>query len=454
MCGIVGASAKSGTTFSRQDMNMLFLMNEHRGKDSWGFYNNNPKIPFADRVQKKLGLVSEKMVPNNKYTETNLFFGHVRAKTRGDVNVDNAHPFVFDHIIGCHNGTVTNYDLLRREWDLGDDKEINMDSKVFFKYLSKFEDYTIMKELNGAANLVWVDEREPDVLFVFKHKERTLFRGVKGKGDNRVMYISSTREGLLAIECSNIVTFKDSHVYKIKDGLVQGKPQRIKPDPRMQLSEKRRKELYPPKPPAKVNVKEDFKNDSKSHGDAIDAKVTVLPTPDVKGGGELLMEDSTVWLTKKYEDGTTYRFRKDYDKPVTIHSMETTLDKERGMWIRTLYFTDGGYLEVRLGLPTFHYDPKTGEVLRPLSRIPKPAQSNTESKSKDVEIPFDMNEYTEFMLTVGTMIEDPVNGIREKLKAKNYDGLSEDLEKLDDVRDEISSEIGQILDEKIEVEDK
>jgi predicted glutamine amidotransferase len=445
MCGIVAASAKKGHTFDRKVMNILFLLNEHRGEDSWGFYNNNSQIPFPSRVQKKVGKISG-VLNTNKYRETDLFFGHVRKKSKGVVSENNAHPFVYGDVIGCHNGTVHNYDLLRREYDLGTDKEINVDSKVFFKYFSEKDDYKVIEEANGAANLVWVDNRDPDILFVFKHKDRPLFRGVIGKEDERVLYISSTKEALQTVDATNIVEFKDSCLYRIKEGIVEGMPKKFKPNIRLKLSKERQLELYPPKQVPTVNVVKDFKNsvDIKNIG----SDTVILPTPCEKGGGRLTLKDGTVWITKKYEDGTEYRFLEDYKSPIEIYKEETLFCKERKMWIRTLYMTDGGFKEVRLGLPTFHFDSKSGEQLRELGKDYRSVKNN------DNDCSISVDDYCEFLVDLGTLIEDPINKIREKIKSGDFKALSTDIEKLDNAREELLSEIGQILDNKMEAYEK
>jgi len=46
---------------------------------------------------------------------SNCFVGHVRASTIGDVNITNCHPFSIDHFSFAHNGTIGNFNGIKRQ---------------------------------------------------------------------------------------------------------------------------------------------------------------------------------------------------------------------------------------------------------------------------------------------------------------------------------------------------
>lgn len=47
-------------------------------------------------------------------TTSNCFIGHVRASTVGDVNPLNCHPFSYEQFLFAHNGTIREFDCIRR----------------------------------------------------------------------------------------------------------------------------------------------------------------------------------------------------------------------------------------------------------------------------------------------------------------------------------------------------
>lgn len=45
---------------------------------------------------------------------SNCFMGHVRASTVGNVGLDNCHPFVFGKLLCAHNGTIKEFNRIKR----------------------------------------------------------------------------------------------------------------------------------------------------------------------------------------------------------------------------------------------------------------------------------------------------------------------------------------------------
>jgi len=338
MCGIVTASGS--IPHNTDKINLLFAYNEHRGKDSIGYYNEIDKIPFEKRVYKKMGQCSDVFIPEHHWEPSNLFIGHLRAATKGAVNLENAHPFIYGDIIGCHNGTLKNWEILKQEYNLDDD--VNMDSKIFFNYFSMYNDFKILEEFEGAANVLWVDKKQPRKLFVFKHKERTLFRGLITKKKEKIMYISSTEKGLKAIGCLNIKEFKNQYLYEIVDGVIV-KTTKIKSNPRTDISEERKKELN-------ICDKEDVE---------IDFSPSTLSR-------ELISKykDGTEWISTVYKDKTEIYFpavlESGFSHPKVCHK-EILYNEDGDYYKLNIFLDSGGYIETRLGLPDFHYDRETGE---------------------------------------------------------------------------------------------
>lgn len=46
--------------------------------------------------------------------QSNCFIGHIRASTVGNVDQLNCHPFSFDNLLFAHNGTIKNFEAIKR----------------------------------------------------------------------------------------------------------------------------------------------------------------------------------------------------------------------------------------------------------------------------------------------------------------------------------------------------
>lgn len=187
MCGLVGFSGK--TDYDIEKIKILLLYNETRGGDGTGYYNGKILSKKADTTYTFLG--------TNNIEKSSFFIGHCRKGTNGMKNDKNCHPFKFDNIIGAHNGVIKEamqlglkYDIKGNEWDV--------DSEIFFNYMSKQDNYDILKTYNGAAALLFTKGK--DRLFVYRDEERPLFYGQCKEG----IYFSSLENSLKAINCEDI----------------------------------------------------------------------------------------------------------------------------------------------------------------------------------------------------------------------------------------------------------
>ena len=107
--------------------------------------------------------------------------GHVRSATIGDKdNVELAHPFQFDNIIGAHNGT------LRSDWrwvlqDQTNEKFGSDSQGVFYNFAYRGVEETV-KLLHGAWCFVWWDD-DDSTLNILRNDERPLWTA-RGKSGN------------------------------------------------------------------------------------------------------------------------------------------------------------------------------------------------------------------------------------------------------------------------------
>lgn len=208
-CGLIGYSGYND--FSKDKVNMLLYWNSmERGKDSTGLYT--PMTGIIKDAKEAKEFIEEK---REEIVEDVLLIGHVRAKTVGAVNKENAHPFQYGDIRLAHNGTLTNHWELCRQAGLNS-ADYQVDSQVLTAILAKDKHPKVLTKFLGAAALLFTDVEEDNRLYAFRNGGRPLFRG---KVDDN-MYISSISESLLAIGCTGVEEFKEDYLYVIHEGKI------------------------------------------------------------------------------------------------------------------------------------------------------------------------------------------------------------------------------------------
>lgn len=177
MCGLVGMAGFLEYKHKKMMEDLLFL-NALRGKDSTGL----------SAVSRDREVTTRKMtVPGYEFIEVpvvqramkfadQLWMGHGRFKTQGEINRANAHPFeVLDGegdiiLIGAHNGTLNN------KWEIENKihDKFDTDSEALFNWLVEAPDFkTAIAALDGAWSLVWWDPTADSIHFC-RNKERPL----------------------------------------------------------------------------------------------------------------------------------------------------------------------------------------------------------------------------------------------------------------------------------------
>lgn len=93
--------------------------------------------------------------------------GHNRYATKGKINNVNAHPFEFEDVVGCHNGTI------RAQWRLPDSTHFEVDSENIFYAIQNEGLETTLGLLDGAYALSYWDKRSSE-LILLRNDEREL----------------------------------------------------------------------------------------------------------------------------------------------------------------------------------------------------------------------------------------------------------------------------------------
>lgn len=205
MCGLVGFSGKYN--FDPVKIKFLLLYNETRGKHSYGIYNGNVS-------EKGVGLVSTKLA-QLEIEPSKLLIGHTRQATGGAHTINNAHPYTFGSITGAHNGVVRNVLTIKKLFSYNNMEEV--DSKYIFAIMNKTKDLTVLKHIDAAAALIFSSKENPNELYVIRNSERPLFRGTSPEG----IYLSSIKESLEVIDCTDIKEVKENTLYVLENGAIK-----------------------------------------------------------------------------------------------------------------------------------------------------------------------------------------------------------------------------------------
>jgi len=180
MCGIFGAIGDYHT----EKLKVLALLNESRGKDSYGYYNGRLIFRAAEPIRASLGSKIFALKNKGKY-----LLGHTRFATMGSVKTANAHPFHYGNIVGAHNGCLSNLEELCETYG----QAFEVDSQAIFWGLDRYG-HGFLKEVEAYWGLWWVDLRTPDKVYLMRH-ENTLSIA----RDGNALYFSSNSKDLRSL---------------------------------------------------------------------------------------------------------------------------------------------------------------------------------------------------------------------------------------------------------------
>lgn len=140
--------------------------------------------------------------------------GHNRAATRGLISENNAHPFIFKHVLGAHNGTLYQIAENKLKNRLKDPEQFETDSELVFANLEVYPDpKETISLLEGAWALVWYDSRTECINFI-RNKERPLYYIFDGDRKNLVW--ASVPETIFLAAATNSFKFEKNADYKPK----------------------------------------------------------------------------------------------------------------------------------------------------------------------------------------------------------------------------------------------
>ena len=232
LCGIAGYSLSDS---SRVDPTLatqiLMAAISERGSDAAGYCYRGPDVALAIHKQRSGAsrLLDSIRVP----AKSRQALVHVRDYTKGHPSLDaNNHPIRHGAVVGIHNGIIRNdEEIFARHGFERAAPRMTVDSEVIFALMEEARSSAkALDELYGSMASAWMDEREPEVLYIARGMGRPLWLG---EGRNE-LFFASTKAALELVESYANVSLKsrelgEGTLLSVRDGRLAA-TQAFRPD--------------------------------------------------------------------------------------------------------------------------------------------------------------------------------------------------------------------------------
>jgi glucosamine 6-phosphate synthetase-like amidotransferase/phosphosugar isomerase protein len=223
VCGIAGYSLSESSTVDQMlaAQTLLAAISE-RGSDAVGYAYRGPAVTLA--IHKQRGGASKLLETIRVPAETTQALVHVRDYTKGHPSLmANNHPIRHGSVVGVHNGIIANDEeiLVDHGFERAEDG-MTVDSEAIFALAEESSSSAAaLEELHGSMAAAWMDEREPDRLYVARGMGRPLWIG---EGEHE-LFFASTRRALELFERYTSLRLRlrevgEGTLYAVADGRV------------------------------------------------------------------------------------------------------------------------------------------------------------------------------------------------------------------------------------------
>jgi glucosamine 6-phosphate synthetase-like amidotransferase/phosphosugar isomerase protein len=198
LCGIAGYSLnrESAVDPTLAAQTLMAAISE-RGADAAGYCYRGPGLELE--VRKRQAGASELLDKISVPAAATQVLVHVRDYTKGHPSLNaNNHPVRHGSVVGIHNGIIKNDEAIFARYGFERaEEDMTVDSEAIFA-LAELERSraNALEELYGSMATAWVDERDPDVVFLARGIGRPLWIGEGGQE----FFFASTREALELVE--------------------------------------------------------------------------------------------------------------------------------------------------------------------------------------------------------------------------------------------------------------
>ena len=191
MCGLFGwqlspQALEAGDVHSLATI--LAMFSERRGDESWGVFmvggkHETPTLLKNVGSIKKTCRVRDIIAPQ--------VVGHTRKATTGKVTQQNAHPFIWNNLVGAHNGFVYGHEQLNTKYK----RDFEVDSQHLIAHIAEGKDLT---ELSGSGTVSYVKLDKPSAIYLGR-----------GSGSDLVVYGIGPRSKPIGIVWASIANWVD-----------------------------------------------------------------------------------------------------------------------------------------------------------------------------------------------------------------------------------------------------
>jgi glucosamine 6-phosphate synthetase-like amidotransferase/phosphosugar isomerase protein len=198
LCGIAGysLSRSSGVDATLAAQTLMAAISE-RGSDAAGYCYRGPGL--ALQVHKRRAGASKLLDAMSVPAGATQVLVHVRDYTKGHPSLAaNNHPVRHGPVVGVHNGIIRNdEEIFARYGFERAEPGMTVDSEAIFALAGRERSRArALEELYGSMATAWLDERDPDVLFLARGMGRPLWIG-EGQTE---LFFASTPDALELVE--------------------------------------------------------------------------------------------------------------------------------------------------------------------------------------------------------------------------------------------------------------